>query len=109
MKISVDNRLQVPYNNRKEVNIMFWEATYLDNYSGYYIYVYFQANRFSDYIGKYNFDPIPQRLRLVVSDQELKYMRGKQINFFQYVYRKYIKAPNNFPFGYRLNWEKEKV
>ena len=109
MELSVDNRLQVPYNNRKEVNIMFLEATYLDDYSGYYIYVYFQANRFSDYIGKYNSNSIPKRLRLVVSDQELKYMRGKRINFFQYVYRKYIKAPNNFPFGYRLNWEKEKV
>jgi hypothetical protein len=69
----------------------------------------FQANKFSDYIGKNNFNPIPQRLRLVVSDQELKYLRGKQINFFQYVYRKYIKAPYNFPCGYRLNWEKEKV
>lgn len=88
---------------------MFWEATYLDTYSGYYKYAYFQTNRSSDYIGKYNCNVIPQRLILVVIDQELIYIRGKEINFFQYVYRKYIKAPNNFLCGYRLNWEKERV
>lgn len=85
---------------------MYWEVRYVDH-CDFLNYVYFKADIFSDYIGKYNCNPIPEHLRLVVQDQDLVYVKGERINFFQYIYRKYIKKV--FPFGYRLNWEKEKI
>ena len=49
----------------------------------------------------------PTKLRLLIEDREETPFTLECIDFFTYIYRKYIKKRGSFLWGERVNWEKE--
>lgn len=50
----------------------------------------------------------PDKLRELVKDRNEEPLTLRHISFSDYIYKKYIKRPWQFSFGYRVNWKKEK-
>lgn len=51
----------------------------------------------------------PDKLRLLIGDREETPFTLERIGFFTYIYRKYIKRHGRFPWGERVEWEKEEL
>lgn len=87
----------------------FFELVTLEPICGYSCYYYFatgthNAPRSLKMTNKY-----PDGLRLLIEDREETPVALECIDFFTYIYRKFIKNKHAFMFGYRVNWEKEEL
>jgi hypothetical protein len=93
----------------KEINkkMYFFQLVTLEPICGFHKYYYFMATggrcpRFIKLDSNY-----PDKLRLLVEDREETPLTLECIDFFTYLYRKYIKKC--FLWGERVNWEKEEL
>lgn len=86
----------------------YYEIEYIDNIMGHSYYVYLEIfDKINLYVVQSNIYPLPTYLRLLVDDRDLTAVNLNKINIFQFTYRKYFKK--HFKWGWRLNWEKEKI
>ena len=85
----------------------FFEFVTLEPIAGFHKYYYFAAagTRCPRSIKLDN--NYPDKIRLLVDDREETPFRLNCLSFPVYIFRKYIKKPGSFSFGYRIDWEKE--
>ena len=87
----------------------FFQLITLEPIGGFYEYYFFTAfgkrcPRSTKLDNNY-----PDKLRLLIEDREETPFTLECIDFFTYVYRKYIKRRGRFLWGERVNWEKEEL
>ena len=87
----------------------FYEMIIIEPICGWNEYCYFFTDKHFPVRSKKNCKPIPDKLRILIEDRECWISEIKVINVFQYFYRKYFKKKASFLFGYRYNWEREKI
>ena len=87
----------------------FFQLVTLEPICGFHEYYFFMAfgsrcPRSTKLDNKY-----PDKLRLLIEDREETPFTLECIDFFTYIYRKYIKRRGRFLWGERVNWEKEEL
>lgn len=85
-----------------------YELRTIDPINGNTLYYYFstwQTIRNAKKLAK----PIPDKIRILVEDREESLVTVELIDPLKYFYRKFLKNPYSFWFGYRVNWEKEEI
>lgn len=87
----------------------FFELVTLEPICGFHEYYYFMAfgkccPRSTKLDNHY-----PNKLRMLIEDREETPFTLNCIDFFTYIYRKYIKQRGRFLWGERVNWEKEEL
>ena len=87
----------------------FFELVTLEPICGFHEYYYFMAfgKRCPRSIKLDNH--YPNKLRMLIEDREETPFTLNCIDFFTYIYRKYIKQRGRFLWGERVNWEKEEL
>lgn len=87
----------------------FFQLVTLEPVCGFHKYYYFIATG-ARYPRSTKLDNnYPDKLRLLIEDGEETPFTLECIDFFTYIYRKYIKHPGRFLWGERVNWEKEEL
>ena len=87
----------------------FFQLVTLEPICGFHEYYFFAAfgkrcPRSTKLDNKY-----PDKLRILIEDREETPFTLECIDFFTYIYRKYIKKRGSFLWGERVNWEKEEL
>ena len=87
----------------------FFQLVTLEPFCGFHKYYYFMATgthcpRSTKLDNNY-----PDKLRLLIENREETPFTLECISFFTYIYRKYIKRHEYFPFGERVSWEKKEL
>ena len=86
----------------------FFQLVTLEPVCGFHKYYFFTAGKHCLHSFKLD-NNYPDKLRLLIEDGEEIPVTLECINFFTYIYRKYIKRNGCFSLGYRVNWEKEEL
>lgn len=86
----------------------FFELIALEPVCGNHHYYYFAAPAARCPRSVKSSNQYPDKLRTLIEDREEVPFVLNCIDFFTYIYRKYVNSAYR-PFGCRINWEKEKL
>ncbi len=87
----------------------FFELVTVEPICNYSCYYYFATGRHNAPRSLEMTNKYPDELRLLIEDREETPIILECIDFFTYIYRKFIKNKHSYLFGYRVNWEKEEL
>ena len=87
----------------------FFELITVEPICNYSCYYYFATGTHNAPRSLEMTNAYPDGLRLLIEDREETPVTLECIDFFTYIYRKYIKQRGHFRYGERINWEKEEL
>lgn len=90
-------------------NLNLYEIKALDWTGQWYEYYYCLCRSTLDSVQMAKTNAIPDKCRLVMDDRDAMPVEVNRISLIKYIYRKYFKKGHKFHFGYKVNWEKEKI
>lgn len=86
------------------IPLYFYELQTIDSFDHYLCYYYFNSKVHIRSLSMNN--SYPDKLKLLIKENNEEPTILKIMNPITYYYKKYIKPYNSFLFGYRVNWEK---